>query len=64
MGSYFSPIAPPFFFWNSMYRFVLAKKALAAGSRVVDSLCIALVINSMRLCIAEAVICVFPFSKK
>lgn len=62
--SYFSPIAPPFCFWNWMYRIVLAKKASEGGSGVVDSLCISLVINSIKPWIAELVTCEFPFSKK
>lgn len=64
MGSYFSPIAPPFCFWNWIYRNVLAKKASADGSDVVLSLCISVVINSTRSLIALLVIWGFPFSKK
>lgn len=63
-GSYFSPMAPPFCFWNWMYLNVLAKKASAAGSDVVLSLCISVVINSIKPSIAEILISEFPFSKK
>ena len=64
MGSYFSPTAPPFCFWNSMYRSVLAKKASADESGVVVSLCISVVINSIRPWMVATVICGLPFSKK
>lgn len=64
MASYFSPTAPPFCFWNWMYRIVLARKASADGSGEVESLCISVVINSSRPWIVETVIWGFPFSKK
>lgn len=64
IGPYFSPTAPPFCFWNWMYRNVLAKKASAAESGVVVSLCISVVISSIRLWIAATLIWGFPFSKK
>jgi hypothetical protein len=47
-----------------MYRIVLAKKASDAGSGVVESLCISLVINSTSPWIAALATCGFPFSKK
>lgn len=64
MGSYFSPTAPPFCFWNSMYRSVLAKNASADESGVVVSLCISVVINSISPWMVATVICGLPFSKK
>lgn len=47
-----------------MYLNVLAKKASAAGSDVVLSLCKSVVINSIKPSIAETLISEFPFSKK
>ena len=62
--SYFSPMLPPFCFWNSMYRKVLEKKASVDGSATVLSLCFSLLISSIKSWITVFVICGIPFSKK
>lgn len=62
--SYFSPMLPPFCFWNSMYRNVLEKNASVDGSATELSLCISVLINSIKSWITVFVICGIPFSKK
>lgn len=62
--SYFSPMLPPFCFWNSMYRKVLEKNASVDGSATELSLCFSVLINSIKSWITVFVICGIPFSKK
>lgn len=62
--SYFSPMLPPFCFWNSMYRRVLAKKASADGSDALLSFCFSVLISSIKSWMTVFVICGIPFSKK
>ena len=64
IDAYFSPIAPPFCFWNCIYRNVLVKNASEVGFTLLESLCNSFVINSTNPWIAALVIWGFPFSKK